>query len=126
MNGGVTSQRDSNETSSPDKTPNPESGPVYAEWMAVEKSDQGKMSVCVDPDTIHRNGDVVEFWVLMDFETTQTEPRPPHMSVKSQREIDCTKKRVRLLAMTAFSGNMGSGRLVHSYSDFNDQGIPIE
>ncbi len=101
-------------------------GPVYAEWMTVEKRDQGEMSVYVDPDTIRRKGDVVEFWVLIDFETTQTDPKPPHMSVKSQREIDCTKKRVRLLAMTAFSGNMGSGKVVHSYSDVNDQGIPIE
>ncbi|MGE5710168.1 MAG: surface-adhesin E family protein [Nitrospira sp.] len=31
------------------------------------------------------------------------------MSVKSQREIDCTKKRIRLLALTACSCNMGSG-----------------
>jgi surface-adhesin protein E len=104
-------------------------GQAFAEWVLVDgKGEEGRTvyTVYVDPDTIRRNADVVEFWVLMDFETTQTEPKPPHMSVKSQREIDCTKKRVRLLAMTAFSGNMGSGKVVHSYSDFNDQGIPIE
>ncbi len=48
------------------------------------------------------------------------------MSVKSQREINCTKKRIRLLAITGFSGNMGSGKEVYSYSDPNHLGILIE
>ena len=102
------------------------SEPVYAEWTAVEKINQGEMSVYVDSDTINRSGDVVKMWELWDFKTTRTEPKPPHMSVKSQREFDCTKKVGRLLAVTAFSGNMGSGKVVYSYSDFEHQRIPIE
>lgn len=101
-------------------------GPAYAEWVLVDKDDQRERIVYIDPDTIRRNGDVVELWALLDFQTIQTAPSPPYLSVKAQREIDCAKERIRLLAMTAFSGNMGSGEVVYRYSDSNDQGISVE
>ena len=104
-------------------------GPLYAEWVEVGgKVKEGRTvyTVYVDSDTIHRSENVVTLWVLMDFKTTQIQPKPPHMSVKSQREIDCTQKRIRLLALTAFSGNMGSGKEVSSYSTPKDQGILVE
>ena len=62
----------------------------------------------------------------MDFNTIQNEPGSSHVSVKSQREFNCTEERVRLLGLTAFSGNMGGGNAVHSYSSSSDQGIPVE
>jgi len=101
-------------------------GPAYAEWLLVDKDDHHEYDVYVDPDTIRRNGEVVQMWALLDFETSQTEPSPPYLSVKAQREIDCTEERIRLLAMVAFSGNMGSGEVVYRYSDSNDQGISVE
>jgi hypothetical protein len=104
-------------------------GPVIAAWVSVhDKVKEGLTvyTVYVDPDTIRRNGDVVKLWALIDFKTLQTDPMSSYLSVKSQREIHCTEERIRLLMMTAFSGNMGSGTVVYRYSDFNDQGIPIE
>ena len=104
-------------------------GPVYAEWVSVGgKVEAGltEYTVYVEPDTIRRNGEVVKLWALMDFYTMQTEPSPPYLSVQSHREFDCTEERVRLLALKAFSGNMGSGEVVFSYSDPNDQGISVE
>jgi surface-adhesin protein E len=102
------------------------SGPVYAEWVEVGGKVEEGLTVYLELDTISRSGDVVKMWELWDFKTTRTDPKPPHMSVKSQREIDCIKKRGRLLAMTAFSGNMGSGKVVYSVSDFKDQEIQVE
>ena len=105
------------------------SGPAYAQWVPVGgKVEEGLTvyTVYVDPDTISRNGDVVKVWALMDFKTIQNEPGPPHLSVKSQREFDCTEERVWLLALTAFSGNMGNGNAVYRYSDAKDQGTPVE
>jgi surface-adhesin protein E len=93
------------------------SGPAYAEWVPLVEQKEAGITVYADPDTIRRNGDVVELWALMDFKTTQTEPKPPHMSVKSQHEFDCAEERSRQLAVTAFSGNMGSGKGVYSNSD---------
>ena len=102
---------------------------VYAEWVPVDgKFEEGPTpyTVYVDLDSIRRNGDVVKLWALMDFKTIQTEPTPSHLSVKSQREFNCTDEHVRLLALTAFSGHMGKGNAVYSYSDSKDQGIAIE
>jgi len=101
-------------------------GPAYADWVFVDKDNHPEYVVYVDPDTIRRNGEVVELRALLDFETTQTVPSPPYLSVKAQREINCAEERIRLLAMTAFSGNMGSGEVVYRYSDSNDQGISVE
>jgi hypothetical protein len=105
------------------------SRPVYAEWVSIDgKFEEGPTpyTVYVDPDTIGRNGDVVKLWALMDFKIIQTEPSPSHLSVKSQREFNCTDEHVRLLALTAFSGHMGNGNAVYSYSDSNDRGIAVE
>lgn len=105
------------------------SRPVYAEWVSVDgKFEEGSTpyTIYVDPDTIRRNGDLVKLWALMDFKTIQTEPSPSHLSVKSQREFNCADEHVRLLRLTAFSGHMGNGNAVYSYSDSKDQGIAIE
>ena len=102
------------------------SGPAYAEWVKVGGKVEEGLTIYLELDTISRSGDVVKMWELWDFKTTRTDPKPPHMSVKSQREIDCTKKRGRVLAMTAFSGNMGGGKVVYSGSDFEDQEIQVE
>jgi hypothetical protein len=104
----------------------PSGKPVYAEWVEVGGKVEEGLTVYLELDTLSRSGGVVKFWELWDFKSTRTEPKPPHLSVKSQREFDCTNKRGQLLAVTAFSGNMGSGKVVYSYSEFNDQGISVE
>ena len=104
-------------------------GTACAEWVSVEsKVEEGltQYTLYVEPDTIRRNGDVVELSALIDFTTTQTTPSPPHLSVRSRSEIHCAKERIRLLALTAFSGNMGSGEVVFSDPESNDQGISVE
>lgn len=103
---------------------------AHAEWVSVvTKVEEGRTAytVYVDHDSIHHNGDLVTFWTLMDFTTIQTVPSPPYLSVKSRREIDCTEEQIRLLAVTAFAGNMGSGKVLYTYSDpVKDRGITIE
>src|SRR5580765_5241110 len=101
------------------------SSPAYAEWVLVHKGEAG-MTVYVNPDTSRRNGEVMELWVLANYKTIQTEPLPPYLSETSQREIDCTQERIRLLAVTTFSGNMGSGELLYRYSYSKDNGIAVE
>ncbi len=101
-------------------------GPAYGEWVEVAGKVEEGLTVYLELDTISRSEDVVNLWELWDFKRTRTDPKPPHMSVKYQRQIDCTKKRGRVLALTAFSGNMGSGKEVYSYSDFKDQEFQIE
>ncbi len=90
------------------------SGPVYAEWVAVEKDYlmPGLQTVYIDPNTIHREGNLVTMWQLIDFTAMQGNPRGPtrFLSTKTHKQFDCAEQRVRLLASTEFSHPMGTGR----------------
>ena len=87
--------------------------PVYAEWVAVEKDYllPGLQTVYIDPNTIHREGNLVTMWQLIDFTAMQGNPRGPtrFLSTKTHKQFDCAEERVRLLAFTEFSHRMGTG-----------------
>ena len=93
------------------------SGPVYAKWMLVSGEDKIGLTVYVDPDTIQREGNLVKMWSLIDYKKTEIIPGDSLLSIRRQNEYDCTEERTRMLASMWFSGNMGSGRVVHSDSD---------
>ena len=98
--------------------------PAYAEWVAVEET-PGLRTVYVDPDTIRREGNLVTLWLLMDFKWMQgnvgmgrfgLDPSR-FLSTKTQMQFDCAEKRLRLLAFTEFSRNMGTGIPADGYVD---------
>jgi surface-adhesin protein E len=104
------------------------SGPAYAEWIAVEKNNQsaGIMTVYVEPDTIHRKENLVTMWQLIDFKTMQGGRSPSRFSsTKMHKQFDCTEKRLRLLALTDFWGNMGTGEPAGAYVD-GGHWVPVE
>ena len=88
------------------------SGPAYAGWVAVGGNDQIGMTTYVDPATIRRKGDMVKMWQLNDFKTVQTVEGNSFLSTKKQREFNCAEERIRILAATQVSGNMGNGEVV--------------
>jgi hypothetical protein len=88
------------------------SGPVYAEWMTVSIIDQVGATVYVDPATIHRKGDRVTMWELIDYETVQTVTGASFLSARLQHEYDCAGDRHRTFALTKLSGNMGTGKVI--------------
>jgi len=87
--------------------------PAYAEWVAVEKDYllPGLQTVCVDPDTISREGNLVTMWQLIDFKWMQGNGRGPHrfLSTETHKQFDCAEMRLRLLVFTEFSRRMGTG-----------------
>lgn len=89
--------------------------PAYAEWVKVGDNDE--FSAYVDPDTIRRNGNLVEMWELHDFKTIQTVKGTFFLSGKIQGQYDCAEEQHRRLASTAFSGHMGTRTVVNSESD---------
>ena len=94
--------------------------PAYAEWVAIENQYQspGRQTVYVDPDTIRREGHLVTMWQLIDFKTMQGGRSPSRFSSTTvQKEFDCAEKRLRLLALTDFWGNMGTGEPTDGYVD---------
>jgi hypothetical protein len=111
-----------------------EYAPAYAEWVAVEKNNQlaGLRTVYVDPDTIRREGNLVMMWQLIDFKLMQGNAGMGILgfghrvlSAKTYKQFDCAGKCLRLLAVTDFSGNMGTGIPAGAYVDGGNW-IPVE
>lgn len=102
---------------------------AYAEWVIVEKDylSPGRQTVYVDLDTIHREGDLVTLWQLVDFTWMQGNPRGASrfLSTKTRKQFDCAGNRLRLLAFTEFSRPMGIGIQTDGYVD-TAIWIPIE
>ena len=87
-------------------------GPVYAEWVAIEKQYQspGRLTLYVDPDTIIREGHLVTMVILIDWKWMQGNRSPTRFSSTiNTKQFDCAKKRLRWLASTDFYGHMGTG-----------------
>ena len=91
-------------------------GPVYAEWVAVEKDYlvPGLRTVYIDPATIRREGNLVTLWQLIDFKWMQGNvgmgiyPGPHRFfSTKTHKQFDCAGKLVRLLAFTDLNYGLG-------------------
>ena len=102
--------------------------PAHAEWVAIEKQYQspGRQTVFVDPDTIRREGHLVTMWQLIDFKTMQGGRSPTRFSsTKIEKEFDCADKRLRVLALTDFWGNMGTGEAAGAAID-GGHWIPVE
>jgi len=93
------------------------SSPAYAEWIKVSDSDEAGMTVYVDPATIRRTRNLVKMWQFYDYKTVQTVAGIGFLTVKEQWEFDCAEERRRVLALTEFSGNMGSGTVVYTNSE---------
>lgn len=90
---------------------------AMAEWMPIYEIHQLATTVSIDPDTIQRNGDLAELWVLYDSKITQTGRGGLLRSTKAQGEFNCESWKSRILAITDFSGNEASGKVVYSNSD---------
>ena len=91
------------------------SAPACAEWIPIGTSDEGATIIYMDTDTIHRRGDLVKMWDLMDYQLAQkTDSGSAYLSSKTQTEYDCSEERSRVLTFSFHSGNMGSGHVVSS------------
>jgi hypothetical protein len=108
---------------------------AHAEWVAVERDylDPGLRTVYVDPDTISRDGTMVTVWQLTDYKMVQGGVgfggfmMSPHrfFSTKTQKQLNCEHKRIRLLAYIEFLSHMGTGTASHGYVD-QDAWLPID
>lgn len=105
------------------------SGSVNAEWVAVERRYlvPGLQTLYIEPETIRKEGSLVTLWQLLDFKWMQGNARGPSrfLSTKTHKEFDCAGKRLRLLAFTEFSRQMGTGIPVDGYVDTGNW-LPVE
>lgn len=92
-------------------------GPAYAEWVEFTSNEEVGVTVYVDPGTIRRKGSLVKMWNMKDFKTNQSAAFGTYLSFKVLEQYDCEGERMRLLAYTSFSRNMGYGHTVFTNSD---------
>lgn len=93
------------------------SGSVLAEWVEVEKFDDG-MRVFVDKATARRSGDTAQVSHLVRWGEPQVEPGyPNYLSTIVRTSYDCIGKREKYLASTSYTGTMGNGTKVISDED---------
>lgn len=119
-------------------------GPGGTNWVALRREylSPGIQTVYFDPDRIKRDGNVVTVWQLIDYKMMQGTGAVinpfalggiyryqlvPHgfFSTTTQKQFDCAKKRVRLLAFTEFSHHMGTGKRNNGLVD-QEKWLPIE
>jgi surface-adhesin protein E len=102
-------------------------GSVYAEWVAVKKQYQvpGVETAYFDPDTIRQEGNRVTIWQLTDIKWLPGTLTPRLLSKKTHKQFDCVKHRLRVLAVTEFSRQMGTGKQADGYIE-NGNWMPVE
>jgi hypothetical protein len=79
-----------------------------AEW--VEFYLDTKTTFYANPDTIRKNGEIVNIWLLSDLkEAAKLNGGKSFLSMKAQIENDCEKGQYSLTSISLRSGNMGGG-----------------
>src|SRR6476620_5408354 len=84
-------------------------GQAQAEWVDIGGKVEQGLTVYLDPDTVHRSGDVVTFWALLGYKTltgkmgsgdpvfsnsqeSKWEPIAPDSMDRKLLEVACSKK----------------------------------
>jgi hypothetical protein len=97
--------------------------PAIADWKRVGGNATG--TTYVDPTTLSKSESVVRMWILNDFKIPMKEENSkPYSSMKRHQEYDCKARRLRSLAITIHSGNMGQGSPIFSGAD-DMQWVPV-
>jgi len=86
---------------------------AMAEWSVLSQDDNGiGITVYVDLATIRKSGDKIKMWGLTDYKSAMESAEGRYLSKKSRWEYDCKEEQMRLLAMSTYSKNMGSGKIL--------------
>lgn len=88
---------------------------AVAEWVVVGKAEN--ITVYADPASIHINGSIAGMQYLADLKMAlNTDDGKPYMSTKAQDEFDCKEGKHRTRSLSCYTGNMGNGDVVCTYS----------
>jgi hypothetical protein len=92
-----------------------------AEWTQVGGSSDGDITTYVDLSTIKKSGNTVKIWRMLDSKTIERidSSDPGHLSTQSRIEYDCQEETSTILSLIEFSGNMGKGSIIYSFTNKN-------
>lgn len=99
-------------------------GAATPQWASVGLYDQGAVSV--DIANVSREGPLRRFWSMMDYKIAQkAESGGTFLSTRSQMEINCQTRQVRILHLSMHSAARLGGQVVDSEGILREwQAIP--
>ena len=98
---------------------------VMAEWTKIIDGNTGTDTIYADHSTIRKSGNKVKMWLLYDTKVAQTVEGMRYLSMSEQDEYDCKEETRRVLALIAYSKNMGAGEVVHTTGAIHEEPRPI-
>lgn len=81
-----------------------------AKWTGVGGTES--QNFFADLTTIHKSGNKVKMWSLLDLKEADTTTGKPYLSMKMHNEFDCEREHYKFLSSSNYSGNMGAGEVV--------------
>jgi hypothetical protein len=89
---------------------------VFAEWTSIGKNEDAGATIYAETQTIRKKGNKVKIWSLYDYNKVQVADNTPYISSREIDEFDCSDATYQSLEISAFSENMGKGKVVSLYS----------
>ena len=98
---------------------------AMAGWTYLISSEDKAFDIYIDKTTIRKRGNVAKMWELRDYKAPREAASGSYLSSRALKEYDCVEIRQRLLALTDFSGNMGSGQIIFNHQYDNNKWADI-
>ena len=91
---------------------------ALADWTSIGESRDFPITYYLDFKSVHKQGQSVTVWELMDFDTPQglKGSGDKYLSSTLEMEFDCNERQSRILSLNMFAGNMGMGKNIFSAS----------
>ena len=92
---------------------------AWAEWTRIGeiKIQGGRYTIYVDLGSISRTGRFAKMWGMYDFNVPKfLTGKGDFRSIKFKNEFDCSQGRFRVLSVSWYAANMGSGEPISSAS----------
>lgn len=85
---------------------------AVAQWVQIARNED--LRLFIDRGDIRRSGDLATVWQMVDYTTAQWLGPTVIMSIRNEVEVECNGRRMRTIAASAYTEQMGRGRMVVS------------
>jgi len=97
---------------------------AWADWVAIGKGPD--FTMYVDPQSMHRNGNIATAWIMGDYVKTQKKRFPPPIlwvefdSIKELKDFDCSKGMHRTQKTMIMPARGGKGDPLYTFASVPD------
>ncbi len=93
--------------------------PLSPEWTNF--NDTSVYASYIDYQSIQREKDGLKVWMMIDYKAPQYEGSSKFYSMKMHFQIDCAVEKIKILDISAHSGNAGNGNVISNKNDINEE-----